>query len=1182
MTKKRIAIIAATLAALLLPGPSFSAAGTDACATADEKCLEKGAVESGFDWRGFLGEHDMLWDNDVTADPVFPEGVQGKRHWGRTDGYYSGALMGNGLLGTNLYKLSDGVYRLNVGRSDVTEAREPFSLYNSGRLPIGYFTFSTVGQVQDEKMRLSIYDATTSGALKTDVGELDFRTYVHSERECIVFDTRTEGGESGWKLNFIPQKAISPRYVFNCSNVPKGYVNSQGKSNPDPYFRRDGDISMSIQPLAKDTTFTDIARWYVVAWKTVTDGPDSRTIATVAQSAKLETAVREAKSVIRKAFAVPKEKLDSEHLGWWHKFYEQAAFLTFPDKDIERFYWFQYYKFASTARPGKPVVDLQGVWPTCDTPWPAIWMNLNIQLTYSWLTKANLGFLERPLWDALWKNRDNLTRNVTDIRGQEDWTECRVLPRASGYDFHAPLNPALAQRNQYEVGNLTWTLFYYWQMCEAYGDDIQMKARLFPLLKSAVNIFFRIRIQNPDGTYSLPSTASPEYGEGDLGEIGTNTNYDLANLRWGLSTLIEIDGKYGLNDPMLPQWKDFLAKMPSFRYDENTGFKISDKFEFLDTTHRHWSHLFMIYPYHLLDWDNPLDAERMTLSLRRWQGNTGYSLTGKAAMLASHGEGNAALECLKRFLAGWVRPNTLYNESGPVIETPFSAMCSLEELYMQDWGDRIRVFHGCPSSWKDVSFRNMRARGAFLVSAVRKGGNTSCVRVISEKGGTCRIQTGIPEMMLIVTGEDGNIPQWRALGGGVVEIFMKKGETVTLTRRLLSYNVNYDESKVPEYVLPDPLVEKNGRRVKSVRDWENKRRPEIMDMLRKEMYGYEPGKPSGLHFKVLEESRDAFGGKATRRQVAVYFTEDESRFMTLLMYVPNGANGPVPAFMGMNFRGNYATTTDPEVLMPTEGQLADYGAWYQPVGRGDWGRRWPYEYVLSRGYAVVTMFYGDADPDWNDGFRNGVHGLIDAGKPRKADSWGTVSAWAWGLSRALDYLETDSDIDASRVAVLGHSRLGKTALWAGATDPRFALVISNCSGCCGAALSRRKFGETPYIINDAFPHWFCGNFRKYSNNEDALPFDQHELVSMIAPRPVYISSASEDNWADQKGEYLSLVGAAPVYALYGIDGFTDTAKPAVENPRVCGRMGNHMRRGDHDILLYDWTQFVNFADMFLK
>ena len=271
---QRIFIFAATLAAaLVLSLPSFSAMAVDFVAPAGEsvgdcacsvgKDTEKGAGEDGFDWRGFLGQYDMLWDNNITADPVFPEGVQARRHWGRSDGYYAGALMGNGLLGTNLYKLTDGVYRLNMGRSDVTEARSPFSTYNSARLPIGYFTFSTVGQVQDEKMRLSLYDATTSGTLKTTAGELDFKTYVHSTRECIVFETRAGGGETAWKLDFVPQKAVSPRYVFNSSTAPKGYVNSEGKSNPDSYFRKDGDISMSIQPLATDTTFTHIARWYV-------------------------------------------------------------------------------------------------------------------------------------------------------------------------------------------------------------------------------------------------------------------------------------------------------------------------------------------------------------------------------------------------------------------------------------------------------------------------------------------------------------------------------------------------------------------------------------------------------------------------------------------------------------------------------------------------------------------------------------------------------------------------------------------------------------------------------------------------------------------------------------------------------------------------------------------------------
>jgi len=392
---------------------------------------------------------------------------------------------------------------------------------------------------------------------------------------------------------------------------------------------------------------------------------------------------------------------------------------------------------------------------------------------------------------------------------------------------------------------------------------------------------------------------------------------------------------------------------------------------------------------------------------------------------------------------------------------------------------------------------------------------------------------------------------------------------------------NYDESKVPSYTLPDPLVRNNGRPVKNVRTWEKKRRPEILDLFAREVYGRVPGKPADLHFKVLKENPKAFGGLATMREVGIYFNAQETNYMVLLMYVPNNVKGPVPAFVGVNFKGNHATTDDPEVSMPTADQLRRYGPNFQVEPRNTAGDRWPFETILSRGYAIATFHRADVDPDFHDGFKNGVHPLFDAGNPRTAESWGTISAWAWGLSRALDYLETDPAVDAKRVAVFGHSRLGKTALWAGAVDPRFAMVISNDSGCGGAALSRRCFGETVGRINTTFPHWFCDNFKKYNGKENDLPVDQHELLALIAPRPLYVASASEDLWADPYGEYLSLVGAGPVYALYGYETFTDTAMRPVAVPAVKGRMGHHIRQGKHNILIYDWLRYLDFADKFL-
>jgi hypothetical protein len=380
---------------------------------------------------------------------------------------------------------------------------------------------------------------------------------------------------------------------------------------------------------------------------------------------------------------------------------------------------------------------------------------------------------------------------------------------------------------------------------------------------------------------------------------------------------------------------------------------------------------------------------------------------------------------------------------------------------------------------------------------------------------------------------------------------------------------NYDEKNVPSYTLPDALVLANGERVTDARTWTKKRRPEIVALFETQMYGKAPGRPPGLSFKVTRIVQDAVGGKATRKHVTVFFNgKPDGPRMDLLVYVPNAIKGPRPAFLGLNFDGNHTVDPDPALEVAKSKKA-----------RGSSASRWPLQMILDRGYAVATAWYFDIDPDTDDGFQNGVHPLsYKPGQTRPAaDEWGSIAAWAWGLSRALDYLETDPDIDAKRVAVVGHSRLGKAAVWAGAKDERFALVISNDSGEGGVALSRRRFGETVARINTSFPHWFCANYKKYSDKEDDLPFDQHMLVSLIAPRPVLVCSAQDDLWADPRGEFLAAKGADPVYKLLGKEGLGVAEMPAT-NQLVGNTVGYHIRPGKHDVTTVDWDAFMTFAD----
>ena len=395
-------------------------------------------------------------------------------------------------------------------------------------------------------------------------------------------------------------------------------------------------------------------------------------------------------------------------------------------------------------------------------------------------------------------------------------------------------------------------------------------------------------------------------------------------------------------------------------------------------------------------------------------------------------------------------------------------------------------------------------------------------------------------------------------------------------------NANTNEALVPEYQLPELLVSQKGKKINTLKKWEKNRRPEILKLFQEEMYGKVPGELKIADVKVWDNDGDALNGLAKRKQVGLTFRKNGKEiYAEVLMYLPKNAEH-FPLFLGYNFSGNHTVIYDPDIHL-TSSWVRDnpaLGIIHNQVteqSRGVNSERWPIEKIINEGCGVATIYYGDIDPDHND-FDDGIHPLFYEGNETQPanNEWGAIAAWAWGLSRVLDYLETDPDVDASKVVVLGHSRLGKTALWAGASDERFAAVISNDSGCGGAALSRRRFGETVAIMNTNFPYWLCKNYTKYDNRENTLPFDQHMLLALIAPRPLYVASATEDLWADPRGEFLSAKFASPAYQLYGLEGLTADEMPDADSP-VKGIISYHIRTGKHNITEYDWGQYIQFA-----
>lgn len=353
----------------------------------------------------------------------------------------------------------------------------------------------------------------------------------------------------------------------------------------------------------------------------------------------------------------------------------------------------------------------------------------------------------------------------------------------------------------------------------------------------------------------------------------------------------------------------------------------------------------------------------------------------------------------------------------------------------------------------------------------------------------------------------------------------------------------YDESKVPAFTLPDSLVMQNGEKVTDAEMWMAKRRPEILKLFEMHVYGRTmAGRPTAMTSKVTAEDRHAENDKAITKTVMLYFTgNEEGPSMSLTIVLPQKEN-PVPIYM-----------------------LAGFGRFNQDV--------------FDRGYGIVICHIKEIQADRPDGYADSIRAFFAPPGQTKAasDEWGAIGAWAWGLSRAMDYLETDKDIDAKKVCLNGFSRYGKVVMWAGARDERFAITFSGESGCGGAVLVRRGFGETVKSINGYAPHWFCDTFKDYNDKVNELPVDWHELVALHALRPVYIATAEQDYWGDPHGSFLSAKHAGVVYELFGKVGLGVDQWPAVETP-VGDFIGYHNRSGSHGQTAYDWQQYLNFSD----
>jgi hypothetical protein len=681
-------------------------------------------------WSTFLRGQDLVWTRLPTR-------------------WYEGPFLGDGLLGSMIYREPDAnQVRFTVQHGRVQDHRPEFgSGWGTCRLPVGHLTLEAAGTITAVDWRLSLWNAELTGTVTTTAGTLTLSALIHDE--VLAVRVRASGGERAvW--TFHPEEAISPRKIQEAP--PAGYT-----PNPPWTTKTAADgTEQVLQPLRGAQTATAYRR----------DGDEL--LLSVGHSAPSTTAA-ETDSLRNLRRAGSYGTLRRRHTRWWHAFY-QKSFVSFPDQRLQSFHWIQLYKVASASRAGGPVMATSGPWLE-PTPWPAVWWNLNVQLEY-WLIHGSNHLELDALATTLRQNQEQLIANVPTAYRADSSGVGRSSDMFANREVGRPGSGS-------EAGNLTWALHNVWLSYRHSMDRALLRDTVFPILRRAVTYYLHFLTPGSDGKLHLPSTLSPEYPV----VPPQDTNYDLALIRWACQTLIESAELLGIDDELAPQWREVLAKLTPYPVDDN-GFMIGAETPY-DRSHRHYSHLLMVYPLYLVNWDQPESRDLITKSVEHWHALTGahrgYSYTGAASIYAMTGDGDTAIGYLRKFFDTSTRypcqANTHYTEAGPVIETPLSASQSLHDMFCQSWGGVIRVFPAVPTAWADVTLHDFRTQGAFLVSAVRRKGATRFIRIKSLAGEPLKLRHGLTGTLTVLL-DDGTPAPTRDLGGGTLAIDLPKGREV--------------------------------------------------------------------------------------------------------------------------------------------------------------------------------------------------------------------------------------------------------------------------------------------------------------------------------------------------------------------------------------------------------------------